>query len=876
MGRTTDDELRRIFRDFVYNARVGDPTRESLYVEAAVLEPAAGAADAVMRIIYFTFGIKASDQIRIVDSTSYDALHEALEKCTEKLKIMGQSNPITVYLLAIKLKDNLEAEGYFDSRLHWKYLEPRVALAELFNMRFYNTPTGAGDLSKQVADPLAALLFEFAGQTKDPVTGFWRVVERGKEYAKEYAQKKTGFDVTGRNGIYQKMITLIKTNKKLLDSSDVNSAKSLGYFFCCEWIEDATVPLSDKVLNRIRSICYDVTSVEKPRHSVYLEVLAELGVMAEPWVSAKTPAGKADGFLRYLGLDTTTVSGTTKKNVYREPQAMIQFAVRFFEVRDQFALIDLLDHHRNPSRFPLQPATTTTTTTPTQQSAVDYWEQLYAKFKQQSNSPKDFLETLNLRGEWKPTLMMMYLISKGIRMILETDILNATADLLASTLRAEGGKSDLADLAWGSRTSPIEVFDEEEDTRTPIDVQSDRENLAEQIRRNERYEAEFIRIAKAAYADQRDTMKGSEWLAENPGMWNVEDMIQFLIDWGRLEMSDVNNMDRIRRRLARFMAEYHDYLEDSSRQNPLRSLEFDPSSQKKEEEPPTTPLINEPLAHFATLFNANMTQVVLKKHVRDFYAKNRLTQDDARRLAQLLWAKKPRVAARKISGMFTRDVLVQLAEDMGVSNPSSMDNAKEIENAMRKLENIPKIKSQLPQTIEAHHPFNAQIHNTLQPLAGAYPAYYNVLHTKQDMSKDAPYAGDLLDTYRKYCAFAGLPQVPATKPIAEHLLVPAAPIECGQCSSKDKKKKNKVNSAIGESIPARPPTKLIGESIPARPPTKLIQCSKRDDDDVDTQMTRIECAPPRRDQVRSSSKSKSSKMNAPIAKKLPEFGDIFK
>jgi hypothetical protein len=64
--------------------------------------------------------------------------------------------------------------------------------------------------------------------------------------------------------------------------------------------------------------------------------------------------------------------------------------------------------------------------------------------------------------------------------------------------------------------------------------------------------------------------------------------------------------------------------------------------------------------------------------------------------------------------------------------------------------------------IEAHHPWNAQIHHTLQPLSvnGAYPTYYNVLHTKQDMTKDAPYVGNVAETYRAYHLFAGLPISP--------------------------------------------------------------------------------------------------------------------
>jgi hypothetical protein len=57
--------------------------------------------------------------------------------------------------------------------------------------------------------------------------------------------------------------------------------------------------------------------------------------------------------------------------------------------------------------------------------------------------------------------------------------------------------------------------------------------------------------------------------------------------------------------------------------------------------------------------------------------------------------------------------------------------------------------------IEAHHPWNALVHHTLQPVAGHFPAYYNSLHTKQDMSKDAAYSGDVKATYDAYHLFMG-------------------------------------------------------------------------------------------------------------------------
>lgn len=64
-------------------------------------------------------------------------------------------------------------------------------------------------------------------------------------------------------------------------------------------------------------------------------------------------------------------------------------------------------------------------------------------------------------------------------------------------------------------------------------------------------------------------------------------------------------------------------------------------------------------------------------------------------------------------------------------------------------------------SIEAHHPWNAMIHNTIRPmLGGAYPAYYNALHTKQDMTTQAKFMGNPADAYRAYHLFGGVPIAP--------------------------------------------------------------------------------------------------------------------
>jgi hypothetical protein len=77
--------------------------------------------------------------------------------------------------------------------------------------------------------------------------------------------------------------------------------------------------------------------------------------------------------------------------------------------------------------------------------------------------------------------------------------------------------------------------------------------------------------------------------------------------------------------------------------------------------------------------------------------------------------------------------------------------------------------------IEAHHPWNALIHHSLYPVNGTYPTYYNVLHTKQDMSKDAPYVGgDLNETYKYYHMFMGGAMLPPGKMINQAKIEPVA------------------------------------------------------------------------------------------------------
>ena len=219
----------------------------------------------------------------------------------------------------------------------------------------------------------------------------------------------------------------------------------------------------------------------------------------------------------------------------------------------------------------------------------------------------------------------------------------------------------------------------------------------------------------------------------------------------------------------------------------------------------------------------------------------------------------------------------QLAIDAGLDagHVTRMANRAQVYDALKALMKARRV-------IEAHHPMNAQIHNTLQPLAGAYPAYYNVAHTKQDMSAAAPYAGDLLATYRKYCAFAGLPLVPSstaaaaaepkiparppTKPIGANApppqLVPTL-IECGACKKKDKRERG---HHVGAAIRERPPTKPLNAAA-------LVGCH---DEDEDREL--VGCYTPPRKGTQKGPRSRVHNLSAPLSsgKALPDFNDIFK
>lgn len=119
--------------------------------------------------------------------------------------------------------------------------------------------------------------------------------------------------------------------------------------------------------------------------------------------------------------------------------------------------------------------------------------------------------------------------------------------------------------------------------------------------------------------------------------------------------------------------------------------------------------------------------------------------------------------------------------------------------------------------IQAHHPWNAQIHHTLEPTAGAYPSYYTLLNKKQDMSKDAPYSGDIKQTYEAYHLFAGVPPSPVGLVID--------PIACKHNKKRSDSESESDDEQQQPVVASRAPPVILtaaaaAANIPPRPPMK--------------------------------------------------------
>ena len=191
--------------------------------------------------------------------------------------------------------------------------------------------------------------------------------------------------------------------------------------------------------------------------------------------------------------------------------------------------------------------------------------------------------------------------------------------------------------------------------------------------------------------------------------------------------------------------------------------------------------------------------------------------------------------ANRVAGPFSNLTIATLnvvAEKFGLEKIVSGDDrsvlAAELVDLMKQDYGL--IKSEISIPIGRHHPWYAQIPHTLAPLAnGAYPAYYNMLHTREDMTKDAPYAGDVRETYKMYHLFSGTVMSP-----------PGLVIECDGGKKKSKSRHGRRRSPKGSSgyeeemnasIGARPPLIPINASIGSRPPLVPINCGMDDEEE---------------------------------------------
>jgi hypothetical protein len=221
----------------------------------------------------------------------------------------------------------------------------------------------------------------------------------------------------------------------------------------------------------------------------------------------------------------------------------------------------------------------------------------------------------------------------------------------------------------------------------------------------------------------------------------------------------------------------------------------------------------------------------------------------------------------------------------------------------------------LKSAIESHHPWNAQIHHTLKELAGGvYPEYYNMLHTRQDMTENAPYKGNLEDTYKAYHLFSNVHSLPIACPASKKekkkktkktkaliqgalpKLIPLTPIACGQSKKKDDEGDVEMSAPIRGAIPKLIPLEQnLPKLIPIQgqaPKVIPIACGhsdkKKDGNDDEDMSAPIQGAMPKLIPIQgqapkvipiacghSEKKKKKNKddedMNAPIRGAMPRF-----
>lgn len=109
----------------------------------------------------------------------------------------------------------------------------------------------------------------------------------------------------------------------------------------------------------------------------------------------------------------------------------------------------------------------------------------------------------------------------------------------------------------------------------------------------------------------------------------------------------------------------------------------------------------------------------------------------------------------------TVSVMKKIADAIGIKYdyPDDLENlsSREKSEIRKDLAKLISAKLRLFMPTDSHHPLNALIHSTLEPKMGEYPAYYKLLHTKENLTASAPYSGDVDETYHTYHALMGVP-----------------------------------------------------------------------------------------------------------------------
>jgi len=866
-GTLKRSDFERMTRDFIYNARVGNPTGQALFVDAGATYPARqGVYRDVLRIIFISFHRQEPNLDNVGEPTySYAGIRKVLNELWNHLS----AHPIVIHTFSVnnKLRSNQITFLKYKRRAdhNWQLLEPRVAMArvatlgkdhpELDSMTWL-FPWGArlSDLIEEVRATVGA-----GNEGGIPVVGWF-----GKTEAQQ--QAKLMDDI--REHVMSEAANLNKKGSV--------AARWIGYSLSCEWsITPGSDTAAEQIINRVENIIYDFIATSKPAASPHYDVVSAIANEVIAW-----SRGDAVAFRTYLGNPSDV---DLQQSIQMEPKEMQRLAERVFHAANPADLATKI-LAATPSvvyQAPDAPGVQEFETPdddahellppPDEEEEEEEEEQEEQKQEVQADLP---IATEEERAQAITTVTadaFQFLeidpndeaaINEIYEWCDDHQIRNGQAmdTTLRNLGRPEGSAADYADLI----IEYLHIKNDQLNKPTTVKSQADATRQATSLK---------DAIPDEVFASEQEM---TAWLRQAPITTPyVRALVHYLV--GNAAGDEFALLGR--------------WIINKARVDKVQGGGDEEEEKPKKKKAPKQVLPSavgqvKPLVYNAWFKHndaggAAPRAVALKQY---YEAGGQLTREEAEQMARwiVLGTDEQKPLNRGL-GVLTIDTMRHLARELGISRAMMDDDAtkKDIEEAIRRVVGLPaapKKKQAVQAKIGAHHPFNAQIHNTLQPLAGSYPSYYNVMHTKQDMTAEAPYAGDLLTTYRKYCAFAGVPLVPETpKAIPERpptkpyigagapALVPAL-IECGSCGKKDKKKSSAVQSEAKDS----------GDSVDFHHGGRYL--TKRAEQDANAA---IGCngAPPRKG-TQSRKPRTTHTMGAPIAvvvkKKLPEFGDIFK